>query len=85
MSDKISTLPAFCFVTLFHDVATLTNIGTCFGLASQALRIKSIYGMAATEMLNGSAAAEVMQNGENKEREDFKLRFCTVCASNQNR
>lgn len=41
--------------------------------------------MATTEMANGSAAAEATQNGENKETQEFKLRFCTVCASNQNR
>lgn len=41
--------------------------------------------MATAEVVNGVAAADAAQNGDNKETEDFKLRFCTVCASNQNR
>lgn len=41
--------------------------------------------MATTEVPNGVAGMGATQNGDNKETEDFKLRFCTVCASNQNR
>lgn len=36
------------------------------------------------EATNGAAAPGAVQNGATEES-DFKLRFCTVCASNQNR
>ena len=35
-------------------------------------------------MVNGAAAPSV-QNGTGEGQESFKLKFCTVCASNQNR
>lgn len=41
--------------------------------------------MATVEATNGAAAAALAQNGASDEAESYKLRFCTVCASNQNR
>lgn len=41
--------------------------------------------MATVDATNGAAATAVAQNGASEEPESYKLRFCTVCASNQNR
>ena len=35
--------------------------------------------------VNGAAAQQLVSNGERVDPGGFKLKFCTVCASNQNR
>lgn len=37
------------------------------------------------EAANGAAAGGQAANGSAPEQESFKLKFCTVCASNNNR
>lgn len=37
------------------------------------------------EAANGAAPAAQAQNGAPEELESYKLKFCTVCASNNNR
>ncbi|RYP62237.1 hypothetical protein DL769_007391 [Monosporascus sp. CRB-8-3] len=39
----------------------------------------------ATEVANGNSTGPIAANGEREDPGGFKLRFCTVCASNQNR
>jgi hypothetical protein len=35
--------------------------------------------------ISEAQSEQLQQNGNHKEEEGFKLKFCTVCASNQNR
>lgn len=41
--------------------------------------------MATAETTNGAAVSAAMPNGEHEDSGGFKLKFATVCASNQNR